>query len=102
MIDSAYNEIFLFDLGLTHKIIIRIFGNEVLARFMDQLWKMLILFIYINSEFMLHQEITNTKAKGARFNEIKDANLSGGSRSAVKEFDKLYNRSCAKRDDKTY
>jgi hypothetical protein len=68
--------IFLFDLGLTHKIIIRIFGNEMLARFMDQLWKMLLLFIYINSEFMLHQEITNTKAKGARFNEIKDANLS--------------------------
>ena len=46
----------------------------------------------------LHQEITNTKAKGARFNEIKDANLSGGSRSAVKELDKLYNRSCAKRE----
>lgn len=47
---------------------------------------------------MLHQGITNTKAKGARFNEIKDAKLSGGSRSAVKEIDKLYNKDLAQKE----
>ena len=47
---------------------------------------------------MLHQRITNTKAKGARFNEIKDANLSGGRRSAVKEIDKLYNKDIAQKE----